>query len=52
MGRLSTRPPDEMRKTLPERSEDACLDLEEVGDEMVSAMILFHFNHLGRRKKN
>ena len=30
IGRLSMRPSAAMRKTLPDRSEDACLDTDEV----------------------
>lgn len=42
MGRLSMRPSEDMRKTLPDRSDDACLDLDEVEveDEETKAMIL------------
>jgi hypothetical protein len=43
MGRLSTRPSELMRKTLPERSEEACLDLDivvEAEEDAMDVMIL------------
>lgn len=40
IGRLSIRPSEEMRKTLPERLDEACLDLDEAvaEEETMDAM--------------
>lgn len=42
MGRLSIRPSELMRKTLPDRSEELCLDLDEsmVEEDAMDAIVV------------